>query len=223
MNKPKSVCYRDYVIKKGRFIGKFEEMYQHSSEIPWHQDLTAMEISVEIDIAIIKFFQEKLCFSNVCEIGSGLGYVTNRLQEMLKNVKLTGFDISETAVGEARKKFPHIKFETLDVLNLSPEDIKSISTQYDLVIIKELCWYVLHELERFWENICSVTQKYLYISQCFPEEKEFYGSKTLPKASVLCEMVREQKFRILYSCVERDNRYGDRELIHILAEKQNIA
>ena len=37
----KSKDYHDYVIKNGSFVGKFEEMYQNSSNIPWHQDDTA--------------------------------------------------------------------------------------------------------------------------------------------------------------------------------------
>ena len=30
--------YQDYVIKDSTFIGNFVDMYQESSEIPWHQD-----------------------------------------------------------------------------------------------------------------------------------------------------------------------------------------
>ena len=34
----KSDDYRDYVIKDGRLIGEFEQMYKNSRDIPWHQD-----------------------------------------------------------------------------------------------------------------------------------------------------------------------------------------
>jgi hypothetical protein len=34
----KSRDYHDYVFKNGKFIGKFDEMYQYSENIPWNQD-----------------------------------------------------------------------------------------------------------------------------------------------------------------------------------------
>jgi|TARA_B100000315_G_scaffold178802_1_gene167474 hypothetical protein len=34
----KSDDYHDYVIKDGRLIGEFEQMYKNSRDIPWHQD-----------------------------------------------------------------------------------------------------------------------------------------------------------------------------------------
>ena len=48
----KSKDYHDYVIKNGDFVGKFEDMYQNSSDIPWHQDETANAIFT--DIVMIK-------------------------------------------------------------------------------------------------------------------------------------------------------------------------
>ena len=36
-NPSRSTDYHDYVIKDGRFIGAFEEMYRNCPD-PWHQD-----------------------------------------------------------------------------------------------------------------------------------------------------------------------------------------
>ncbi len=33
-----STDYHDYVIKNGKLIGEFEQMYKNSAGIPWHQD-----------------------------------------------------------------------------------------------------------------------------------------------------------------------------------------
>jgi len=32
----------------GKLVGKFEEMYQHSSETPWHQDKTAYAVQAVV-------------------------------------------------------------------------------------------------------------------------------------------------------------------------------
>ena len=71
--------YHDYVFKNGKLVGKFDEMYKNSSEIPWHQDETAYRVFSEIDIAILKQYE----YESVCEIGCGFGYFTNRLHEEL--------------------------------------------------------------------------------------------------------------------------------------------
>lgn len=33
-----STDYHDYVIKEGKLIGEFEQMYQKSDGVPWHQN-----------------------------------------------------------------------------------------------------------------------------------------------------------------------------------------
>ena len=40
---------QDYVIKNGKFIGQFEQMYRESSEIPWHQDETSHAVFSNMD------------------------------------------------------------------------------------------------------------------------------------------------------------------------------
>jgi len=38
MVKINSDDYHDYVIKNGKLIGEFDQMYLKSKNIPWHQD-----------------------------------------------------------------------------------------------------------------------------------------------------------------------------------------
>jgi len=53
----KSKDYHDYVIKNGKFIGAFEEMYQ-KFEDPWHHgDATA----VQYDMALYLIKRYKIC------------------------------------------------------------------------------------------------------------------------------------------------------------------
>src|SRR3989338_6728270 len=109
-----STDYHDYVFKDGKLVGKFEEMYQHSSEIPWHQDKTAYAVFSDIDIAILKQYK----YDSICEIGCGFGHFTNRLyKELCSNnnepsplsfQQVTGIDVSQTAIEKASKQFPWI-------------------------------------------------------------------------------------------------------------------
>lgn len=76
-----STDYHDYVFKDGKLVGKFDEMYKYSREIPWHQDKNAYSVFSNIDIAILKQYK----YESICEIGCGLGYFTNRLHKELSN------------------------------------------------------------------------------------------------------------------------------------------
>lgn len=73
--------YHDYVFKNGKLIGKFDEMYRFSREIPWHQDKAAYKVFSDIDIAILK----QHTHDTILDIGCGIGYFTNRLYQELKN------------------------------------------------------------------------------------------------------------------------------------------
>lgn len=187
MNKSKD--YHDYVIKNGDFIGKFEEMYQNSSDIPWHQDETANGIFTDIDLIILKYFQKQEGFRTICEIGCGMGYVADRIKRELVDVDVTGVDVSTTAVEKAQTMFPNINFEVFDIIN---DDILTLTQrggnfaafkqQFDIVMTKECLWYVLEKLDIFWTNLEHMTSKFIYICQSFPEQNEFYGSDIFPDA-----------------------------------------
>ena len=102
------MAYQDYVIKDGKFIGKFEEMYRDYDD-PWHQIGEAdISYSKHDTIHTINRFGLK----NVIEVGCGLGYFTNRLSRFCSNTRFTGLDISETAIAKARLAFPTLSFET---------------------------------------------------------------------------------------------------------------
>ena len=59
--------YQDNVIKDGKFVGKFEEMYEQSTEVPWHQDELAYGIFSDLDITILNHMHKRYDFLN----GSG--------------------------------------------------------------------------------------------------------------------------------------------------------
>lgn len=103
--------YADYVIKDGRFIGDFETMYKNCDD-PWHQsDDIINSYSKMSCIASLARIGAK----NILEIGCGLGYFTAFVDKMLPSSKITGVDISETAVKRAQILFPNISFLVGDV------------------------------------------------------------------------------------------------------------
>ena len=107
--------YQDYVIKNGEFVGKFEEMYQKFDN-PWHQ-IEAAESSYARHATLMSV--RNYGISSLIEIGCGLGVFTNYLVENLPTVRITGMDVSETAVYKAREAYQHIEFVCGDIKKFS--------------------------------------------------------------------------------------------------------
>lgn len=216
-----STDYRDYVIRDRKLIGKFNEMYKYSKEIPWHQDKTAYFIFSNIDIAILKHYN----YNSVCEIGCGIGYFTERLRKELKaktaidkRPRVTGVDISETAISQARSNFPQIRFIVGDLLKERP----LAGELFDLIVTKEIMWYVCHNVKPFMKNVVSMMQDdgFLYISQSFPEAKKWYGQDIISSPLALKDIISKYVTPVHY-CVEWDYNVKGRPLAHILAKKKS--
>ena len=96
--------YQDYVIKDGKLVGEFEEMYQDFDD-PWEQserERFASEKAVCINLI------ESLPIQNVVELGCGFGQLTNRIQKACPSV--TGLDLSPTAIKKASTFYPNCNF-----------------------------------------------------------------------------------------------------------------
>ncbi len=63
-----STDYHDYVIKDGKFVGAFDEMYLHASD-PWHQDEADRHWKAE-EIALL--LRSKHRYSRALDVGCGL-------------------------------------------------------------------------------------------------------------------------------------------------------
>ncbi len=84
--------YQDYVIKDGKFVGEFEEMYR-DYEDPWEQTTREKWASEK---AVVLNLIQKLKAKKVIELGCGLGHYTNKISKL--GVDILGIDISETAI-----------------------------------------------------------------------------------------------------------------------------
>jgi trans-aconitate methyltransferase len=194
--------YQDYVIKDGRLIGAFEEMYRESAEVPWHQDKTAHSLFSEFDLAVLRQFNAEARWQRVLDLGCGLGHMTTRIAQDLPAARVEGIDISPTAIAKAAALHPHLAFRVEDVRQ--PGGIRS--GPYDLIVAKELLWYVLPQLTTVVANLRGALAPggWLYVSQAVPDLETFYGQSQFPNpAAVLDYFAGQFKQRYASICEER--------------------
>ena len=131
--------YQDYVIKNGKLVGEFEQMYQDFID-PWEQtkrEEHALEKIIGLEL------MRKYRHQRPLEYGCGFGGYTEKLRQV------TGYgggvDISETAIERAHHLYPECDFYVGDVLQ---EDILKQSNT-DCICMIEISWYVLEKLAKF--------------------------------------------------------------------------
>ena len=204
-----STRYQDYVICDGKYVGRFDDMYRNAAEVPWHQDETVNAIFSDLTVTLLK----RRGVHSLLDVGCGLGYMAERLRREIPGLnRVVGLDISETAVARAAAMFPDIEFHsgTLDTLNFEE--------RFDVVVSKDVLWYVLDNLPDYLASLASRSSRWVYLGQSFPEKRPFYGEEILTDAQGLLDRLKKEGYRIAYSLVERDATYGGREYVHALIE-----
>ena len=136
---PKYPRYQDYVIKAGKFVGEFEEMYQDYDD-PWEQSLREEDLSYK---AITLFLCKKYNFKRVLELGCGHGHFSKDLAKA--GMEVVGVDISPTAIAKAKELYPQCDFICGDVLDF--DIYKKVDP--DCIIFAEVTWYILDNLKAF--------------------------------------------------------------------------
>jgi cyclopropane fatty-acyl-phospholipid synthase-like methyltransferase len=107
--KDKNKTYHDYVIKDGKFIGKFDEMYNEFSD-PWTQSAQPNKYSRMAGIIHVKNFNIK----SILECGCGLGFYADWIKKET-NITPKSIDISAVAIEKAKKLFPNLDFEIANI------------------------------------------------------------------------------------------------------------
>ena len=179
--------YQDYVIKDGKFIGKFEEMYQKFND-PWHQKENMSEFYSRV-LTPVTLRQYGL--RNIVEMGCGLGAFTDYLQTAVPDCIITGMDISETAIAKAKKSYPDINFIKGEILEFSenPDD------KFEAVIFSEIMWYILQDLDDVIKNLSkNFRGRMVIINQVFYKGEQKYGNEFF---TCLEEMVQYIPWRCL--------------------------
>lgn len=189
----RSKDYHDYVIKDGKFIGRFEEMYQNIDD-PWrHGDATG--ISYDLVLYLLKRYKVCVNGGKILDIGCGKGAFTARLKKRLPKAKILAVDIAPTAIRKAKEKYGKlgIDFQVMDI----QREYKKFSERFNLIIMLDIMWYILPNFEKIVNYLKKNLGKggYLLISQTFyqPGEQK-YGNEIV---SSLEDMISLIKYRVV--------------------------
>ena len=164
--------YHKYIFdqEKRSFVGDFENMYQDEIKDRfdgWHQEDTR-QLNREIALAMLKGWN----FNSILDIGCGKGVLTHVLKK--HNNRILGIDISETAIENARARYPDIDFDVADIttsygltdcLNKAKEHCDEF---VDLVFTSETLSY----LENWEDILCTISghTRFLLISLFVPDD-----------------------------------------------------
>lgn len=169
--------YQDYVIKNGKFVGKFDLMFKKYKD-PWkllEKNKKSTMINYRMIIELCKFIKEKLKKKKITtlEIGCGFPQISQNLYE--NSFSVFGTDISENVIKRSRKKFPKIK-KNLIVSNFINFDLyKKINA--DIIILSDISWYVLPDLKKFikWYKKLKKETFLIHSLAVYGKNKQKYG------------------------------------------------
>lgn len=161
--------YQDYVIRDGRLVGEFDEMYRDHAD-PWHQ--SSREAFSTEKAAALNLLQ-RLRARRVIEVGCGLGYFTKRIAET--GCEVLGLDVAATAVAKARELHgsPTSHFLQADILDVAPYR----DFQPDAVIMAEVTWYVLDKLPAYLRLLREELpgRHLIHLLNTYPPGQQQYG------------------------------------------------
>ena len=189
--------YRDYVIKDGRFIGEFEQMYRNIDD-PWGTVENVGSLKNNLLLALIAHINSVHQIDRALHAGCALGALTARLKKTLgESSQVWGCDISETAINKATASYPGIDFLVHDLA-----DIQSVSFpkgSLDLIVMAETMWYVLPWLAEIMAYFHALLQPggHLVLQQYFlPPGQQTYGNEIVSTPEDLLKSVVESGFSI---------------------------
>jgi SAM-dependent methyltransferase len=167
--------YKEFVIKNGRCVGKFEEMYQKFSD-PWKL-LKKNKLGLNLNYQVILNYCEQIRFSKTKTLEIGCGYPQISYELYKKNFIVYGTDISKTVIEKSRKKYPELKNNLYVSSFLNFSLYKKIKP--DIIILSDISWYILPELKKFIEWYKNLEKKtYLIHSLAvYDKKKQKYGKE----------------------------------------------
>ncbi|MFH1140022.1 MAG: class I SAM-dependent methyltransferase [Pseudomonadota bacterium] len=215
MNEVKSKDYHDYFIKDGRFIGRFEEMYQNVAD-PWHIDDLGRRLDMDAALLLLQYSGRE--YSQILDAGCGKGLFTSFLARETGGLVLAG-DVSPTAVEQARarNRDPRIEFIVLDLNRL--DDLDRPRGRFDLIVLAQTIWCILPNLEKILAGFLDLLQPGggLLISQNFLQPgQQKYGREIVAGPEDLLALLTRAGFDIKQTL--EANRFQNHHLA-VLAEK----
>ena len=169
--------YQDYVIKDGKFVGKFDEMYQKFND-PWLLQNSYKKLE-NLHYRIIYYYCERVRSINkikkkliTLEIWCGYPQISNKL--LTHGFNSFGTDISETVIKKSKQKFPKLKNKLFVSEFLNFNLYNKINP--DIFILSDITWYILPELGKFISYFKKLKKKYLIHSLAvYEKNKQKYG------------------------------------------------
>jgi SAM-dependent methyltransferase len=163
------------------FKGDFEGLYQADPD-PWGQSgehprmKDYYQFSRNRLLNTLKGTLEEFPWVSLLEVGCGNGQVVDLIHRGIEPCRVVhGCDISQTAVGRARKRFPGLEFFIADFA--TPGVWLSHQKRYDVVIVSQMLWYVLHGscLRACFENALKLLtpRGYLIVQNAFLDRQEY--------------------------------------------------
>lgn len=164
--------YQDYVIKNGRLIGEFEDMYKDFAD-PWKQS-TRERFASEKAVALNLLQGLKATFgsSRVVELGCGFGMFTASAAEL--GFEAIGLDVSETAVKKGKERYPGVDLRQADFADF--DLLRELAP--DVIILAEITWYVLDHLVAF-KQFCRdelPDTMLVHLLMTYPPGEQKYGA-----------------------------------------------
>ena len=179
------------------FIGDFEGFYKtevdawsqsgKSGEMKSFYELSRNSLNQCLEISFATQLKKTPNELKIAEIGCGTGYSTATIRNRFAHTIIDGFDIAEEAVLRAKNEFPSIDFKVHDILS------SALKKKYDVLIISNMIWYVLHDFEVFIENCVhslSDDTGLLVIHNSFFKSDQKYASdlvNTIGDVRVICQ------------------------------------
>ena len=191
MVKINSDDYHDYVIKNGKLIGEFDQMYLKSKNTPWHQDEQKNWLDVRLTIELIKEYGP---FDLISDFGSGYGYFLNLIAQYCgtESPVLHAYDVSKTACRKGSLLFPNTTFQQFDLMAEHPdyeiEEKRREEKGNNLFILRGTLWYVFPKINNVVRNISSIVNRrdYFLVSQNFPPLcSNFVGKDIIPEPKTI--------------------------------------
>jgi len=190
----RSSDYHDFVIKEGRFIGEFEQMYEQVAD-PWH---CVAEVGAFKNVLLLAAVtQVRAEVRRALDVGCGLGALTARLRQAAPLAEWHACDVSRTAIDRAERDYPGIRFFVYDLGQI--DRIPFERGSLDLITMAEVVWYVLPHLAAILTRFFGLLRPggHLMLLQYFlaPEQQQ-YGKEIVAAPGELIRLLAEAGFQI---------------------------
>ena len=149
-----------------------DKIYRNTpiDKIPWNYE-TPPESLMEL----VKSGKIQPC--NAIDLGCGTG--TNAIYLAIKGFRVTGIDISSSAISIAKKKAGEKRVDCQFLVRDTTSDLKDLNKEFDFAYDWELLHHIFPEKrQQYVENVYTLLNlKGKYLSVCFSEKDPSFGGQ----------------------------------------------